>query len=64
MVREPVGELELRAPIVQLSEALVTLGYTATGGRPPEGDRGAERSGDQGAAHVVLHAAGSDRQER
>jgi HEAT repeat protein len=27
MVREPVGELELRAPIVQLSEALVTLEY-------------------------------------
>lgn len=27
MVREPVGELELRAPIAQLSEALVTLEY-------------------------------------
>jgi HEAT repeat protein len=29
MVREPVGELELRAPIVQLASELVTLGYTA-----------------------------------
>jgi HEAT repeat protein len=27
MVREPVGELELRAPIVQLAESLVTLEY-------------------------------------
>jgi HEAT repeat protein len=29
LVREPVGELELRAPIAQLSEELVTLGYVA-----------------------------------
>lgn len=29
MVREPVGELELRAPIAQLSDALVTLKYPA-----------------------------------
>jgi len=29
MVREPVGELALRAPIAQLTDALVTLKYTA-----------------------------------